>query len=350
MSLLQSYKDRVKDRKDTEHQQALIRFIIVFVAFLYILTQYFLENLTQVTLFLVFGSLFISSALLAHIFLSPSINIMRRFVGVFHDALMTTLFLVFAEEKAALFLFAYPWVAIGNGFRYGVKYLYVSAGISSLCLLWILLNHPFWHEHQFFALGVLILNVAVTGYTAVLLTQLRDAQSEIEKMATHDSLTGLANRRLLVDRLKNSMLLNPRHSRCVGVVYFDLDGFKAVNDQHGHQAGDLLLKEVATKVQACIRETDTFARLGGDEFVIVLDSLMPPTDPTFVARRILKAIESIEEIEGKKIKISASIGLAKLTQINETIESDPELVIKSADEAMYKAKKTGKGRIELVEV
>jgi len=295
-------------------------------------------------------SMFISTSLLVHLLIYPSINTSRRLVGLVHDQIFATLLLVLADEKASLFLFVYAWVAIGNGFRYGVKYLYASSALGFLCLSFVFLKSEYWQQHQLFGIGVLIMTVALTGFTANLFTRLKNAHHEIEKMATHDSLTGLPNRRLLVDRLKNSMLLNPRHSRCVGVVYFDLDGFKAVNDQHGHQAGDLLLKEVALKVQACIRETDTFARLGGDEFVIVLDSLMPPADPTFVARRILNAIESIQEIEGKKIKISASIGLAKLTQINETIESDPELVIKSADEAMYKAKKTGKGRIELVEV
>ncbi len=145
----------------------------------------------------------------------------------------------------------------------------------------------------------------------------------------------------------HTLVLGQRNQKLIGVIYFDLDGFKKINGTLGHKVGDDLLKYVAVAVRGCIRDTDTFARLGGDEFVIILESIAAHEDARIVARRILSRIESIKEINEQPIHISASLGVLEHSIVNKPIApTEPDNLIKTADEAMYRAKKSGKGRIE----
>ncbi len=347
MNLIAKYKQHTKSSEDTEIQQALLRLVLVATALTYTGAHYFFGSIDpKVFLLAVFSSVF-SSAILLHILYSPAKNIPRRIIGIVHDPVVITLFMMGAHEKAAVYFFSYTWAAIGNGFRYNVKYLYASSGLTVVCLSYLFFNDSYWAQHYYFGLGILILNIAVAGYTGFLLGKLNEAKNSLQMMATHDPLTGLANRRLLTDRLMHTLVLGQRNEKSIGVVYFDLDGFKKVNDTLGHKVGDDLLKYIAVAVRGCIRDTDTFARLGGDEFVIILESIAAHEDARIVARRILSKIESIKEISGQPIQISASLGVLEHSIVNKPIaQTEPDNLIKIADEAMYRAKKNGKGRIE----
>lgn len=148
----------------------------------------------------------------------------------------------------------------------------------------------------------------------------------IRYLAFHDVLTDLPNRQLLVERLAQLCSIAERDGRVIAVLYLDLDGFKAVNDTQGHDAGDALLKEVAKRLQGQVRKTDTVARLGGDEFVVLLDN---PASREEIARIAATMLQGID----------ASIGIA----IAPADANTPAEVIKHADAAMYEAKAAGKG-------
>lgn len=168
----------------------------------------------------------------------------------------------------------------------------------------------------------------------------RRKQKHLFGLAHFDQLTGLPNRTLLMDRLNQALSLSNRSSRAVSLLFIDLDGFKPVNDTYGHGIGDRLLKEVAERLESCLREGDTAARLGGDEFVVVLiESDLERAEA--VANRILGTLRVPYEFGKKAISsISASIGIAEYPAHAEEIEA----LLTAADNAMYEAKKGGKDR------
>lgn len=163
---------------------------------------------------------------------------------------------------------------------------------------------------------------------------------QLENLATRDSLTGLANRALLVERLTQAINLSARTEGDVALLFVDIDGLKKVNDQIGHAAGDSLLIEVAQRLQARLRAVDTCARIAGDEFVVILEDVTNHTNVLHVADTMLEAVRGLTIIADQPIKISASIGIAKLSSIPKQLRSQDSLLA-AADGAMYEAKRCG---------
>jgi diguanylate cyclase (GGDEF)-like protein len=161
------------------------------------------------------------------------------------------------------------------------------------------------------------------------------AAASSHHQATHDSLTGLANRVLFRDRAEQAMRVAVRTREPVGLVALDLNGFKQVNDTLGHHSGDLLLKHVANRLTECVRDTDTIARLGGDEFAIVLPNVTSVADANEVARRVLESIRQPLHLDGQPAEVGASIGVAVFPEHG----GDVELLLQRADSAMYAAKR-----------
>lgn len=168
-------------------------------------------------------------------------------------------------------------------------------------------------------------------------------QKHLFGLAHFDQLTGLPNRTLLLDRLNQAISVSNRASRAISLLFIDLDGFKPVNDTYGHAIGDKLLKEVAVRLQSCLREGDTAARLGGDEFVVIL--LESDLDRAItVAHRILGTLRVPYEFGKKTISsISGSIGIAEYPNHADELDS----LLTAADNAMYAAKKSGKDRFAI---
>ncbi|MEH6355416.1 MAG: bifunctional diguanylate cyclase/phosphodiesterase [Marinobacter sp.] len=166
-------------------------------------------------------------------------------------------------------------------------------------------------------------------------------------MAKYDSLTGLPNRVLLGDRLEQAMKVADRTQHTMAVLFIDLDGFKAINDGHGHAAGDLLLKQVTSKISHELRAGDTLARFGGDEFVVVLPELSDADACQGIAERILAAIAGIQVLMGYRVSITASIGIVLHPQSD--IE-DADQLFRQADQAMYAAKQKGKNQIQFFDI
>ena len=180
--------------------------------------------------------------------------------------------------------------------------------------------------------------IVAVGAIGTDITESKKAEERIRHLATHDVLTGLPNRALGMDRLSQALAMARRNVTMAALVFVDLDGFKGINDTHGHEAGDRVLKEVAGRLRACVRETDTVARFGGDEFLLVLTAM---TDKAAVAAVVAKVLESLSRsfaVDGRVTPLGASIGIALYPGDGET----PEELFRRADRAMYAAKAEGK--------
>ena len=202
-------------------------------------------------------------------------------------------------------------------------------------------------DTKWLAVLVIIVSLAVFAIALIvsmldvrtnrLSNSLDDANNELIKLALHDNLTRLPNRVLLGDRLEQAIHRAERNTSEFAVLFLDLDGFKAINDMHGHHVGDLFLKEVSHRLLVCKREGDTAARLGGDEFILLLEPGTPGNSATF-AQRLIDAIEQPYETSSTILQVSTSIGIAIYPQDGQT---EHELMV-NADAAMYHAKKQGR--------
>ena len=179
----------------------------------------------------------------------------------------------------------------------------------------------------------------------LLYKQIEHHNEVLESLALHDQLTGLANRRLLTDRMSMAMAHARRNESAMAVVYLDLDGFKQLNDRLGHGAGDMLLKMVASRLVKTVRQEDTVARLGGDEFVLVLWHLAEPGYAATVARKVIEALSQPFDIEGNTVSITTSAGVG----IYPIHGEDADTLTKSADLALYEAKRAGKNLYRISE-
>jgi diguanylate cyclase (GGDEF)-like protein len=172
------------------------------------------------------------------------------------------------------------------------------------------------------------------------ITMTRELQAQLAHAATHDALTGLTNRTALSHHLSDLLAEGATNEREYGILFIDLDGFKQVNDQLGHAAGDAVLIEVADRLRRLCRATDLVARIGGDEFVFVLSKPAHREDIDHVAERILASLSEPYDIADNLARIGASIGVAISTGTQ-----DPDELLRHADEALYRAKARGRGRI-----
>lgn len=173
-------------------------------------------------------------------------------------------------------------------------------------------------------------------------TESRELERELRRLAYTDRLTGLPNRALFGDRLEQALLMARRHDAPVAVLFLDLDRFKIINDSLGHEIGDKVLESVGRRLRRCIRAGDTLARLGGDEFAILLPEIANRHDSYVVTDKCLAALSEPELIDGHELTVNASIGVATFPQDGE----DAQHLLRSADAAMYRAKARGGGRAE----
>ncbi len=183
----------------------------------------------------------------------------------------------------------------------------------------------------------------VEHYVAVFsdITQIKDSQRKAEFLAAHDALTGLPNRNLFHDRLRHALAQARRNNSRLALMFIDLDNFKTINDTLGHDVGDELLKQVATRLRDAIRDVDTVARLGGDEFTAIISECTAEL-ANQVAARIIDDLAAAYTIREHSLYISASIGIAFYPEDG----VDSAELIKAADAAMYRAKEQGRNRVE----
>lgn len=212
------------------------------------------------------------------------------------------------------------------------------------------------HEYAFSEINVhmrtILAILAMTGVVLLYLLiatirQVRQreiAEQKLRHMANHDLLTNLPNRRQGIEYLARAVAQGRRHVTQAGVLFVDLDGFKAVNDDYGHDAGDEVLIEMADRFLKCVRDTDVVARLGGDEFLVILSDVTDEEATKRVAGLMLEAATLPFKFNNHEVQLSASIGIALFPHHG----NDPDALIKMADNAMYQAKKKGKNNFYIV--
>jgi len=174
------------------------------------------------------------------------------------------------------------------------------------------------------------------------ITYIKKNEALIQHQAFHDALTGLPNRALFLDRLNHAITYAEREGRSIAVLFIDLDNFKQVNDTCGHHQGDLLLKQVAERINLCLRDHDTLARLGGDEFTVILEGACSNARVTKVSKRILGALKNLFLIEKYQFHVTCSIGISMFPCDSQ----DRDELIRKADMAMYHAKEQGRNNFQ----
>lgn len=175
------------------------------------------------------------------------------------------------------------------------------------------------------------------------ITERKKALDKIQHLAHHDALTGLPNRNLYIERVERAIYRARRSGKPLALMFVDLDKFKPINDEMGHEAGDVVLKTVAERMLSCVRQSDTVARFGGDEFVAILENLDHPDSASVVAKKVLEIVpQDIEVPCGKIANVGASIGISIFPEDGESMDD----LARCADEAMYAVKEAGRNNFK----
>lgn len=364
-NLLSKLARRYKSSADTEHEQATLRLALVSIGALYLwLVAYFFlpgEGNAQTDVINIWTEWWWPSVYYLYAFAHitsllayPGKIFLRRVLMLLLDNAAIT---VLASYGGLFnpFMALYFWIALGYGFRFGPSWSIYSACSSIACISLLLHLDPAWNTGlmnagPIFGASLALSLCVASGYAYFMFGRLRSIQQklvakagEMEKMATRDHLTGLANRSLLTDRLTQAIALAARLERDVAVLFIDIDGLKQVNDQIGHAAGDAMLIEVARRLQARLRAVDTCARIAGDEFVIIMDGVADRHSVLCMANIVLAEVCNVTSIANQPIKISASIGIAWLSSMPKNLHN-PDALLAAADSAMYEAKRSGKNK------
>jgi diguanylate cyclase (GGDEF)-like protein len=262
-----------------------------------------------------------------------------------------------AAAYVVAFLLLYPAMASGAaalgalpvglaGWMFGLRGG-VAAGLLCAVLNTLLLNlngEPGWDAvlNAGGGVGTVVIVVigAAIGRMADLARKVERQAGELERQATRDPLTDLSNRDLFLRRLEQALSGEDRES--VALLFLDLDDFKAVNDSLGHTAGDLLLVAVAQRIQGSVQASDTVCRMGGDEFAVLLKGIPGTEEALRVARRVSSRLEEPFGVEGHKVRVTVSVGVA----LGSVLPENPGVLLRNADLAMYRAKHAGKARCE----
>lgn len=361
--LLSKLLVRYKSSVETEHEQATLRLIIICIGVLYLWLvahfNYIGDDQERAQVIEIWSAWWWPTTYflyaLAHIIsllVHPKKLLLRLVMTVFIDNLIISCMVLYGGVFNPFIAF-YFWIAVGYGFRYGPNWLAYSACTSLVNFTLLLYFVPTWNAGSIFGFSIILSLCVVSGQTYYLLRRLKLVQhkltlkaQELEKLATKDSLTGLANRALLMDRLTHAINLATRSNRDIALFFIDVDGLKMVNDQVGHAAGDALLTEVAKTLQVRLRAVDTCARIAGDEFIVVLEGEVERNNTLNVAGTMLKAIYDLTIMDQQQFRVSASIGIAWLSSLPEN-ERTPDALLAAADSAMYTAKKSGGNRYSL---
>jgi diguanylate cyclase (GGDEF)-like protein len=181
--------------------------------------------------------------------------------------------------------------------------------------------------------------IGLVGITREI-NEMRQAEVALQHLATHDPLTDLPNRFLMVDRLTQLLSRARRYGSAFAVLFMDIDRFKDINDSYGHEFGDRVLRAVAQRLTTAVRQNDTVARIGGDEFVIILETAQGARAADTVAQHVHRALGRPLTLEHRRVRVTVSIGISMYPQHGEDVDT----LLRAADSAMYRAKKEGGDR------
>jgi diguanylate cyclase (GGDEF)-like protein len=341
-SSAKTLRQRLAAREDTEHVQALIRITLGLLTALYLYLT--IGPLFEIHTFFA-GFTVVACGIFAAIVIHPQRSAWRRGFGAVLDMGSTTYIMLRYGEVGAPLYGVYLWVTFGNGFRYGVRSLYASHAMSLVGFCGVVLFNPYWREQALMTGGLVVLLAALPPYGAVLLKALRAANQSLHEQAMRDVLTGLYNRRYLMDAFERELRRARRNRERLGVMLFDIDHFKRFNDTYGHAAGDEVLRAVAQFMLTLMRGEDILCRFGGEEFVLVQ---MKASAEAIMQRaeQFRQAIGSHEIVHGGRRlgPVTLSIGISMFPDHG----TNTETVLHAADAALYRAKDLGRNRVVML--
>lgn len=283
-------------------------------------------------------------ALHAHIRLHPESCVTRRVLAICGDLGGASLVMHMTGVHGAMMYPVYLWVIVGNGLRFGVRYLLMATAIGAGAFVLVIMYTPAWQENLTVASSLLLGMLVLPLFYASVLNELQTANKKLAEQieetayaATHDSLTSLPNRYLFRDRLKQQMNLAHRQHTKLAVLFVDVDRFKAINDNYGHQAGDEVLCEIGQRLRLTARASDTVARLAGDEFIVLLAGIQHESAVITAAERLLAIFRTPFPVQGHGLTVTGSIGYSLFPDHSDTLDG----LIRHADQAMYQTKRNG---------
>ena len=341
----------------TELSQSYSRLWISSASFLYLLFASLQQNIYADLFFkpaLVPVFVFLVSALILHSYIkrNPEIVLWRRGASIVADASIVCYGMYLTGPFSGVFYPILLWVVIGNGLRFGAQCLYFALAVSVVGFTLTTVFTPFLWSQLPIAIGMFIGLLLLPLFFAMLLHELKASHRELKAQikqtsyaASHDMLTGLPNRLMFIETMQSAIHDAKENNTQLALVFIDLDDFKAINDNCGHATGDELLKEVARRIQAKLRNTDTVARLGGDEFVVLFTEVISPEAAMHSAQRLLHIFGEPYEIDDHRIFAAGSVGLSLFPEHGEDIDT----LIHHADTAMYKVKRKGGNHVAAFE-
>jgi diguanylate cyclase (GGDEF)-like protein len=274
---------------------------------------------------------------------------LRRVLAAIFDQVLPAIGFYLAGFVSGLVAWAPAVGSIGSGVRFGTSYAKLSSAVGGLAISAAFFFSSDWRSVPAVAAGIVLGNVLLPLYVVRLVKRLEEEKHAFERLAEHlevankrDPLTGVLNRAGFEDVLQELRAVDALTEK-IAVLILDLDGFKAINDASGHNAGDNVLKAVASVLIDCVRQSDRVARLGGDEFGIVLRHIVSEENAERRAAEILSAIGRVDTSHDE-LRLGASIGICILP--NQHLRTNEE-IIEAADRLMYKAKTAGKNQFRL---
>lgn len=324
----------------------LIRLAIVIAAIAYFFTSYFADGsgnpeFVRLARWAVSISMFVTVSLIVALLINPGESISRRICGMLHDIAMISTAMYLGEGAAAGVASIYLWVTLGNGFRYGVAWLYGSAVLSIASFSAVFWFSGYWRAQATLSINILLLMALVPPYVSILLRSLQKAKERLKYQASIDVLTGLLNR--AETEMSVERVLDQKHDGHA-LLFCDLDLFKQVNDDAGHAAGDKLLTDVARIIGECTQSHSIVGRLGGDEFCVFLpDCSMERARQ--VAENIRNSVSGYRLAWGRNYySVGISVGVAPTSAVQ-----DIGSLFRLADAACYAAKNAGRNQVHVVD-
>ncbi len=275
----------------------------------------------------------------------------RLFASVVIEQASYAAFLVYGEDQGIWLLGVPIFSALGHGLRFGPAKAVFSACAGAALLALAMLSSAYWRAMPGLSVGLVLATLGVPVYAAMLSRRLHAERAQAERRAAvweeaskTDALTGLSNR-LGLNAALDDVLASQRHLvRVSALFYIDLDGFKAINDEAGHAAGDAVLQQVAQALRNVVRGDDVVARMGGDEFAILGRGLVGTNDARLVAVKAMAAINQIRVPGHDALKVACSVGVCLLP---DAALSTSMLALSAADELMLQVKRAGKGHVRV---
>ncbi len=331
---------------DQELSQAVVRVIILAFCSAYLFSGFFLSDWYQtpsadLVVILATGYLIYSLSAWQVIRHFPGASPYRRALNIVLDLAVVSAGLYLLGDFGAIFFPLLLWIIMGNGLRFGVKYLLFAQAVGIVAFSLVAVSSGYWRANPEMAAGLLIsllvlplLYAIQTRRLSHLNKRLQDELEYARHAAQHDGLTGLPNRAQFTERLQIEVKRSKRTGEPFALMYMDLDGFKQVNDTLGHQYGDKLLLAFSARLGEIVRETDLAARVGGDEFAIILPTIDTAEGLEQFVQRLRLSIREPYEVQGRDTCLNASIGTALFPEDARDVDD----LIRVADLRMYEEK------------